>query len=131
MQQKLYRGLKEEDAYPADPEDGYGWENYSERMCRFYGRLWNWWGLRDIITFMVHLELMAVGRKSSCALYRKVANAKNNADKIEIWGDGKQTRSFLYIDDCVEGTLDYLSLIIQIRLILVARTGSKPNGGCD
>lgn len=102
-------GLKESDAYPAMPEDGYGWEKlFSERMCRHfyedygietrvaryhnvYGPLGTWDGGRE---------------KAPAALSRKVAFAKRNGTKsIEIWGDGEQTRSFTYIEDCIKGTL--------------------------
>jgi len=100
--------LKEEDAYPALPEDGYGWEKlFSERMCRHfeedfglqcrvaryhnvYGPLGTWTGGRE---------------KAPAALCRKVIEAKISGNhEIEIWGDGKQTRSFMYIDDCTRGT---------------------------
>src|SRR3954454_12758259 len=100
--------LKESDAYPATPEDGYGWEKlFSERMCRHfqedfglhtrvaryhnvYGPEGTWRGGRE---------------KAPAAICRKVAEAKltGNHD-IEIWGDGEQTRSFMYIDDCVHGS---------------------------
>jgi len=100
--------LKEEDAYPALPEDGYGWEKlFSERMCRHfeedygiqcrvaryhnvYGPLGTWTGGRE---------------KAPAAICRKVIEAKHSgSNEIEIWGDGKQTRSFMYIDDCTKGT---------------------------
>ena len=100
--------LKEEDAYPAMPEDGYGWEKlFSERMCRHfredygletrvaryhnvYGPLGTWMGGRE---------------KAPAAVCRKVIQAKKDGtNEIEIWGDGKQTRSFMYIDDCTKGT---------------------------
>ncbi len=100
--------LKEEDAYPALPEDGYGWEKlFSERMCRHfeedfglvcrvaryhnvYGPLGTWTGGRE---------------KAPAAICRKVIEAKaSGSHEIEIWGDGKQTRSFMYIDDCTRGT---------------------------
>jgi nucleoside-diphosphate-sugar epimerase len=100
--------LKEEDAYPAMPEDGYGWEKlFSERMCRHfredygmetrvaryhnvYGPLGTWHGGRE---------------KAPAAICRKVLEAKaSGKHEIEIWGDGKQTRSFMYIDDCTRGT---------------------------
>jgi GDP-D-mannose 3', 5'-epimerase len=100
--------LKEEDAYPALPEDGYGWEKlFSERMCRHfeedfglqcrvaryhnvYGPLGTWTGGRE---------------KAPAAICRKVIEAKASGNRqIEIWGDGKQTRSFMYIDDCTLGT---------------------------
>ena len=100
--------LKEADAYPALPEDGYGWEKlFSERMCRHfeedyglvarvaryhnvYGPDGTWDGGRE---------------KAPAAMIRKVIEAKNSGNhEINIWGDGKQTRSFMYIDDCVKGT---------------------------
>ncbi|MDB4916603.1 MAG: dependent epimerase/dehydratase family protein [Gemmatimonadetes bacterium] len=100
--------LKESDAYPADPEDGYGWEKlFSERMCRHfredfgtvtrmaryhnvYGPLGTWEGGRE---------------KAPAAICRKVIEAKHRGtNAIEIWGDGHQTRSFTWIDDCVTGT---------------------------
>jgi nucleoside-diphosphate-sugar epimerase len=100
--------LKEEDAYPALPEDGYGWEKlFSERMCRHfeedfglqcrvaryhnvYGPLGTWTGGRE---------------KAPAAICRKIIEAKaSGKHEIEIWGDGKQTRSFMYIDDCTLGT---------------------------
>jgi len=109
QQEVFIEGLKEEDAYPADPEDGYGWEKlFSERMCRHfmedygiqvrvarYHNIYGPYGTYD------------GGReKAPAALCRKVLTAKkNNDNKIQVWGDGKQTRTFLYIDDCVEGTL--------------------------
>ena len=101
--------LKESDAYPALPEDGYGWEKlFSERMCRHfeedyglqsrvaryhnvYGPLGTWTGGRE---------------KAPAAICRKVLEAKHSgSNQIEIWGDGHQTRSFMYIDDCTKGTL--------------------------
>lgn len=103
------KGLKEKDAYPAMPEDGYGWEKlFSERMCRHFmedfglevriGRYHNIYG--PMGTYDGGRE------KAPAALCRKIANSViNNKKEMEIWGDGKQTRSFLYIDDCVEGTL--------------------------
>lgn len=99
--------LKEEDAYPAMPEDGYGWEKlFSERMCRHfredfglttrmarfhnvYGPNGTWKGGRE---------------KAPAAICRKVIEAKRSGHhEIEIWGDGHQTRSFMYIDDCLYG----------------------------
>jgi GDP-D-mannose 3',5'-epimerase len=99
--------LKEEDAYPAMPEDGYGWEKlFSERMCRHfredfgmycrvarfhnvYGPDGTWEGGRE---------------KAPAAICRKVIHAKHTGDhSIDIWGDGHQTRSFMYIDDCIKG----------------------------
>ncbi len=101
--------LRESDAYPADPEDGYGWEKlFSERMCRHFredfgletrvGRYHNVYGPNG--TFEGGRE------KAPAAISRKVAESVvYGVDEIEIWGDGEQTRSFMYIDDCVEGTL--------------------------
>ena len=99
--------LKEADAYPAEPQDAYGWEKLvSERLCSHYredygidtrivrfhnifGPLGTWEGGRE---------------KAPAALSRKIAEAKLTGNReIEIWGDGEQTRSFCYIDDCVEG----------------------------
>ena len=109
QQSTFIDGLKEEDAYPADPEDGYGWEKlFSERMCRHfmedygievriarYHNIYGPYGTYD------------GGReKAPAALCRKVIDSKmNKKDNIDVWGDGEQTRTFLYIDDCLEGTL--------------------------
>ncbi|MFF5481329.1 NAD-dependent epimerase/dehydratase family protein [Streptomyces sp. NPDC012935] len=100
--------LKEEDAYPAQPEDGYGWEKlFSERMCRHfeedygftcrvaryhnvYGPAGTWTGGRE---------------KAPAAVCRKIAEAVISGEhRIDIWGDGRQTRSFMYVDDCLHGT---------------------------
>jgi len=101
-------GLKEEDAYPADPEDGYGWEKlFSERMCRHFredfkletrvARYHNVYGPNG--TYDGGRE------KAPAAICRKVIAAKMGGTKeIEIWGDGLQTRSFMYINDCLKGT---------------------------
>ena len=102
-------GLKEEDAYPAEPEDGYGWEKlFSERMCRHFMEDY---GL-EVRVARYHNIYGPYGtydggrEKAPAALCRKVIQAKNNKkDTIDVWGDGKQTRTFLYIDECVEGTL--------------------------
>ncbi len=100
--------LKEEDAYPALAEDGYGWEKlFSERMCRHFredyglttrvARFHNVYGPEGTYTG---------GReKAPAAICRKVIEAKlSGSNEIEIWGDGHQSRSFMYIDDCVKGT---------------------------
>jgi GDP-D-mannose 3',5'-epimerase len=100
--------LRETDAYPALPEDGYGWEKlFSERMCRHfeedfgmicrvaryhnvYGPYGTWTGGRE---------------KAPAAICRKVCAAKRSGNyEIEIWGDGRQTRSFMFIEDCIKGT---------------------------
>lgn len=97
--------LKEEDAYPADAEDGYGWEKlYMERVCRHYREDF---GLETRVVRFHNifgpLGTYDGGReKSPAAICRKVALA-NDGDAIEVWGDGEQTRSYCYIDDCVEG----------------------------
>ncbi|MCU1265042.1 MAG: NAD-dependent epimerase/dehydratase [Acidobacteria bacterium] len=97
--------LKEEDAYPAAAEDGYGWEKlYMERVCRHYTEDF---GL-DTRVVRFHNIFGPLGtydggrEKSPAAICRKVALA-DDADEIEVWGDGEQTRSYCYISDCVEG----------------------------
>ena len=102
-------GLKEIDAYPAEPEDGYGWEKlFSERMCRHFTEDF---GLETRVA-RYHNVYGPMGtydggrEKAPAALCRKIITAKLNKEKsIDVWGDGKQTRSFMYIDDCLEGTL--------------------------
>lgn len=101
--------LREEDAYPAMPEDGYGWEKlFSERMCRHFREDY---GLRTRVARFHNvygpLGTWDGGReKAPAAICRKVIDAKENGKtEIEIWGDGKQTRSFMYIDDCIHGIL--------------------------
>jgi len=97
--------LKEEDAYPADPEDGYGWEKlFSERQCRHY---YEEYGLETRVVRFHNifgpLGTYEGGReKSPAAICRKVALAGQD-DEVEVWGDGEQTRSYCYIDDCTEG----------------------------
>ena len=97
--------LKEENAYPADPEEGYGWEKlFMEKLCRYYRedhgletrivRFHNVYG--PLGTFQGGRE------KAPAAICRKVAVTRDG-DEVEIWGDGAQTRSFMYVDDCVEG----------------------------
>ncbi len=117
--------LKEEDAYPAMPEDGYGWEKlFSERMAahfredyglatriaryhNVYGPLGTWDGGRE---------------KAPAAICRKVATAALTGEHtIEIWGDGSQTRSFTYIDDCIEGT----RLIARSEVVEPLNLGSR------
>lgn len=115
-------GLKESDAYPALAEDGYGWEKlFSERMCRHFmedfgmitriARFHNVYG--PFGTFDGGRE------KAPAAICRKVIEAKAGGKKeIEIWGDGKQTRSFMYIDDCIKGTLDIMYSTIDTPINL-------------
>jgi GDP-D-mannose 3',5'-epimerase len=117
--------LKEEDAYPAMPEDGYGWEKlFSERMCRHfredfglrtrmarfhnvYGPWGTWYGGRE---------------KAPAAICRKVIEAKiKGKGEIDIWGSGEQTRSFMYIDDCLKGT----ELIMESDVLEAINLGSS------
>ena len=111
LQKKSFiSGLRESDAYPAMPEDGYGWEKlFSERMCRHFYEDFN----LDISIARFHNIYGPFGtydggrEKAPAALCRKISQAKlNKKYEIDIWGDGKQTRSFLYIDDCVKGILN-------------------------
>lgn len=100
--------LKEADAYPAMPEDGYGWEKlFSERMCRHFREDF---GIATRVAryhnvYGPHGTWMGGREKAPAAICRKVIQAKiSGKHEIEIWGDGKQTRSFMYIDDCLLGT---------------------------
>ena len=101
-------GLKETDAYPAAPEDGYGWEKlFSERMCRHF---YEDYGLETRVA-RYHNVYGPMGtfdggrEKAPAALCRKIIIAKNSKNKIvDVWGDGEQTRSFMFIDDCIKGT---------------------------
>ena len=109
--------LREEDAYPAAPEDGYGWEKlFSERMCRHFeedfglacrvARYHNVYG--PFGTYQGGRE------KAPAAICRKVIEAKLSGKReIEIWGDGTQSRSFMYIDDCLQGTQMILESDVQ------------------
>ncbi len=127
--------LKEEDAYPAMPEDGYGWEKlFSERMCRHfsedfgmitrvarfhnvYGSHGSWTGGRE---------------KAPAAICRKVAEAKIvGRPDIEIWGDGHQTRSFMFIDDCIKGTQAIMHSAIEEPLNLGSNELVSINGLVD
>jgi GDP-D-mannose 3',5'-epimerase len=101
--------LKESDAYPAMAEDGYGWEKlFSERMCRHFQEDF---GLQTRVAryhnvYGVEGTYDGGREKAPAALCRKIARAVlSGRHEIEIWGDGEQTRSFMYVDDCVEGTL--------------------------
>jgi len=117
--------LKESDAYPAQPEEGYGWEKlFGEHLCRYfredfglttrfaryhnvYGPFGTWEGGRE---------------KAPAAICRKVIHAKRSGRlEIEIWGDGHQTRSFMYIDDCVKGT----ALLMQSGMTSALNIGSS------
>lgn len=100
-------GLKEEDAYPAMPEDGYGWEKlFSERMCRHYtedfGLLTRVARFHNV--YGPHGTFDGGREKAPAAISRKIIKAKlTGQHEIEIWGSGEQTRSFMYIDDCLQG----------------------------
>ncbi len=105
--------LKESDAYPAMPEDGYGWEKlFSERMCRHYSEDF---GLITRVAryhnvYGPHGTYEGGREKAPAAICRKVIEAKlSGKHEIEIWGDGNQTRSFMYIDDCLKGTIDIMA----------------------
>ena len=99
--------LREEDAYPADPEAGYGWEKlFTEQLCRYYLQDFSF----ETRTVRFHNVYGPLGtyeggkEKAPAAICRKVALAESPGS-IDVWGDGKQTRSFMYIADCVEGLL--------------------------
>jgi nucleoside-diphosphate-sugar epimerase len=105
--------LKEEDAYPALPEDGYGWEKlFSERMCRHFREDF---GLTTRVAryhnvYGPHGTWNGGREKAPAAICRKVLEAKlSGKHEIDIWGDGHQTRSFMYISDCLKGTQDILA----------------------
>jgi GDP-D-mannose 3', 5'-epimerase len=100
--------LKESDAYPAQPEDGYGWEKlFSERMCRHFREDF---GVQTRVAryhnvYGPHGTYEGGREKAPAAICRKVIQAKlSGKHQIEIWGNGEQTRSFMYIDDCLKGT---------------------------
>lgn len=142
------QGLKEEDAYPADPDNFYGWEKlYTEKMCEAYQRDYN----MDIRILRYHNIYGPEGtykggrEKSPAALCRKVAEA-TNPGVIEIWGDGKQTRSYCYIDDAVKATMllmeseydkpinigsDRLVTINKLADIIIDASGKKINKKYD
>jgi nucleoside-diphosphate-sugar epimerase len=105
--------LKESDAYPADPEDGYGWEKlFSERMCRHFQEDF---GIQTRVA-RYHNVYGPYGtfdggrEKVPAAACRKIIQAvKNGSYEIEIWGDGQQLRSFTYITDCIEGSIKLMN----------------------
>jgi GDP-D-mannose 3',5'-epimerase len=99
--------LREEDAYPAEPEPGYGWEKlFAEEMCNYYRHDYGF----QTYSVRFHNVYGPLGtyeggkEKAPAAISRKVALAHDGGE-IEIWGDGEQTRSFMYVDDCVEGLI--------------------------
>jgi nucleoside-diphosphate-sugar epimerase len=118
-------GLKEEDAYPADPEDGYGWEKlFSERMCRHFREDF---GLATRVArfhnvYGPHGTFDGGREKAPAAICRKVISAKlSGSHEIEIWGDGTRTRSFMYIDDCLKG----VQLIMNSDVVEPINLGSS------
>lgn len=138
--------LKEEDAYPADPEPGYGWEKlFAEELCRYYYKDFGF--ETRIVRF--HNVYGPLGtyeggkEKAPAAISRKVALAEDGSE-IEVWGDGEQTRSFMYVDDCVEGLIRLMDsnhrealnlgtdeLITINRLVdLIARIAGKKINKC-
>ena len=117
--------LREGDAYPAMPEDGYGWEKlFSERMCRHFREDF---GLTTRVArfhnvYGPHGTFDGGREKAPAAICRKVIQAKlSGRHEIEIWGDGEQTRSFMFIDDCIKGT----------ELIMHSRVEEPLNLGSD
>lgn len=103
--------LREEDAFPAEPEPGYGWEKlFAEELCRYYHRDYHF----DTRIVRFHNVYGPLGtyeggkEKAPAAICRKVALAPDGSE-IEVWGDGEQTRSFMYVDDCVEGLVRIMS----------------------
>src|ERR1700735_5274487 len=99
--------LKEEDAYPADPEPGYGWEKlFAEELCRYYYKDYGF-ETRIVRFHNVYGPLGTYDggkEKAPAAISRKVALSEDGGE-IEVWGDGEQTRSFMHVDDCVEGLI--------------------------
>jgi nucleoside-diphosphate-sugar epimerase len=117
--------LKEEDAYPAMAEDGYGWEKlFSERMCRHFREDF---GLETRVArfhnvYGPHGTWNGGREKAPAAICRKVIHAKHTGNpEIEIWGDGRQTRSFMYIDDCVKG----MQMILESDIVEPINLGSS------
>ncbi|MCB0718875.1 MAG: NAD-dependent epimerase/dehydratase family protein [Bacteroidetes bacterium] len=109
--------LKEADAYPAMPEDGYGWEKlFSERMCRHFREDFGLYTrvARFHNVYGPHGAYDGGREKAPAAICRKVADSViNDTNTIEIWGDGLQTRSFMYIDDCVKGIVAIMDSDIE------------------
>jgi len=118
-------GLKEEDAYPAMPEDGYGWEKlFSERMCRHFREDFGLYTrmARFHNVYGPHGTWDGGREKAPAAICRKVIEAKlSGRHEINIWGDGNQTRSFMYIDDCVKG----IGMIMASDIVDAINLGSS------
>ncbi len=107
QQEAAVTALREEDAYPADPEPGYGWEKlFAEKLCRYYYKDYGF----DTRIVRFHNVYGPLGtyeggkEKAPAAICRKVALVEDDSE-IEVWGDGEQTRSFMYVADCVEGLI--------------------------
>jgi len=127
--------LREEDAYPAMPEDGYGWEKlFSERMCRHFREDY---GLETRVArfhnvYGPHGTYDGGREKAPAAICRKVIEAKLSGNhSIEIWGDGTRTRSFQYIDDCLHGILAIMDSDIRQPLNLGSSELVTINGLVD
>jgi GDP-D-mannose 3',5'-epimerase len=125
--------LREEDAYPADPEAGYGWEKlFTEELCRYYQRDYR----LDTRIIRFHNVYGPLGtyeggkEKAPAAISRKVALARDG-DEIEVWGDGKQTRSFMYIEDCIEGLVRLMASTYHEPLNLGLSTMTSVDGLVD
>lgn len=125
--------LKESDAYPADPEPGYGWEKlFTEQLCEYYAKDY---GL-DVRVVRFHNVYGPLGtydggkEKSPAAICRKIAQAEDG-DTIEVWGDGKQTRSYMHVDDCVEGLVRLMNSDYQKPLNLGTDEQVTINGLVD
>ncbi len=118
-------GLKEDDAYPALAEDGYGWEKlFSERMCRHFREDFGMYTrvARFHNVYGPHGTWDGGREKAPAAICRKVIEAKlSGRHEVEIWGSGHQTRSFMYIDDCVEG----VQLIMNSGILEPINLGSS------
>src|SRR6266699_6001313 len=117
--------LREEDAYPAMPEDGYGWEKlFSERMCRHFHEDYGMYvrQARFHNVYGPHGTWDGGREKAPAAICRKVIQAQvSGKHEIEIWGDGTRTRSFMYIDDCVKG----VQLIMNSDILEPVNLGSS------
>lgn len=126
--------LRESDAYPAQPEDGYGWEKlFSERLCRHYAEDHGMY----VRVARFHNSYGAYGtweggrEKAPAALCRKVLEAKHGNGKVDIWGNGQQTRSFMYIDDNIDGILKIMDSDIAEPINLGSSEQVTINGLLD
>ena len=127
--------LTEADAYPASPEDGYGWEKlFSERMCRHFREDF---GLTTRVArfhnvYGPHGTWDGGREKAPAAMCRKIIHARQSGDpQIEVWGDGKQTRSFMYIDDCINGIEQIMRSDIEQPINLGSSELTTINGLVD